>query len=108
MTGRIVLGERPRGRESGRELLRRDLEEGHRVGEAAQAVPTEAPEAHTVRCRSPGRLPGVAGDEDLSAVGSRTDARRGVDGHADVVRVVERRVATVDPDSDSHIEILGP
>ena len=86
----------------------RNLEEGHRVGETAQAVLTEASEAHTVRRRSPGRLPGVAGDEDLSAVSGRTDARRGVDGHADVVRVVERWVAAVDPDSDSHIEVLGP
>jgi hypothetical protein len=99
---------RTRHWEANDESFRRDLEQRHWVRQAAQAVLTETPEAHTVKCRSSSRLPRIAGDEDLSAVCSRTDARRSVHGHADVVRVVECRVAAVDPDPDPNLEILGP
>src|SRR5207245_8403632 len=55
-------------REPGDKSSRRDLEQGHSLRQAAQTVRTEASEAHTVRCRSPGRVSGIAGDENLSAV----------------------------------------
>jgi hypothetical protein len=39
---------------------------------------------------------------------SRANARGRVNGHSDVVRVIDRRVTAVDSDPHAHLEVLDP
>ena len=68
----------------------------------------EAAEADALRRRWPDGGPGVAGDDDLLAVGRRADARRGVHGQPDVPDIGQRRAAAVNPRPDADVEITGP
>src|SRR5947208_10173210 len=99
---------RPQWGEVGLESFRIHLEQGFGAGEPGQAMTTEGAQANAGGQGAPGGALRLAGQQDLAAVGRRTDPSGGVDGEADISRLREGRPARVDAGADPAFEIARP
>ena len=99
---------RLRWREARREALGGSLEQLHGVRDPPEAVLTEAYEPEAGGSLILARLLRVSRHDHLAPVGSSADPGRGVDRKPGVVHVVERRIATVDPDADLDLDAIRP
>ena len=71
-------------------------------------MPAEAAEAEADRYRSSDGYRGLAGHDNLTAMGGGADPGYGVDGQTDVTEIGEGGAAAVDPDANPHFEIVAP
>ena len=91
-----------------RQAGRRDLEEDVLGRDATEPVRPELAEPNAVGNRTVERRPRVVRDDDLTAMARGAHPSGGVDGHPDVVRVADRRIAGVDAHADTHHDVVGP
>src|SRR5215217_2287359 len=107
LLGRGLYG-RSQRREVGGQVGRFHLEHRDRLGQPPESPFAEALQGDPLGERlDNGRADG-RGQYDLAAVRGEADARRGVDGDADVARVSQLGTPTVESDPQAHVVASGP
>ena len=79
-----------------------------RLAQPLEPPAAEAPQPQRRRQRLGERGARRRRQDDLPAVRAVTDARRGVDGEADVAGLGQRRAAAVDPRADADVDAVRP
>ena len=77
-------------------------------GQVLEPVAAEVPELDPCREIALDQRPGRLGDDDLATVRSRTDPRRPVDVHPDVIATDDPRLSRVHADADPDVHAFRP